>query len=336
VCADRDVASSFRALGVDAVVSPLQHKLDLRGAARVRRAIRDADIVHTHDRRTGLLVRPQARLAGSRSVHTLHGIPDEIFGAVGREDAPLPPPEDVSRLELAWLEHGVVRIEAQLARLGTTVVPSHALARYLVRHGFAEERLRVIPNGIVPSRTEPPPQHEPFTIGTTALLTPRKAIDVLLDACSTIETPLRIEIFGDGEERERLEAQASRLGVDARFHGFVPDLRERLESLDLFVLPTRAENLPMAILEAMATALPVVATRVGGIPEVVLGGVTGLIVEPGDREGLARAIRELAGDRARREAFGRAGAARVAEHFHADNVAQTMMRLYEELCGSST
>ena len=336
VCADEEVAGTFRSLGVEAIASPLRHKLDLLGAARVRHVLRDADVVHTHDRRTGLLARPQARLAGISSVHTLHGIPDEIFGAVGREDDPLPPPAGVSRLQLAWLEHGLVRAEALLARLSTTVVPSHALARYLVRHGFPERRLRVIPNGIVPGRAEPPPAHDPFTIGTAALLTPRKAVDVLLDACTRVGSPLRLEIFGDGEERERLERHAARLDLDVHFHGYVTDLRARLETLDAFVLPTRAENMPVAILEAMATALPVVATRVGGIPEVVLDGETGVLVEPDDPDALAAAIRELARDPERRAELGRAGRRRVAEQFHADGVAQAMVRLYEELCESST
>ena len=336
VCADDDIAEGFRRQGVQAVVRPLRHKLDLPGAARLRSALRGADLVHTHDRRTGLLARPQARLAGVPSVHTLHGIPDEIFGAVGREHAPVPPPPDVSPLRLAWLEHGIARAEALLSRLGTTVVPSHALGRYLVRHGFRAERLRVIPNGVVPRRTEPPPPREPFTVGTAAVLEYRKGVDVLLEACRRLELPYRLEIFGEGAERAHLERQAVELGVAARFHGFVPDLPSRLETLDLFVLPTRAENLPIAILEAMATALPVVATRVGGIPELVVEGETGLLVEPEDSAGLAAAIAELAADPDRRRSFGRAGARRVEEHFHADRVAASMVELYEELCESST
>jgi glycosyltransferase involved in cell wall biosynthesis len=335
VCGHESVARDFRALGLETAVAPLRHKLDARGTAGVWPHLSDADVVHTHDRRTGLLVRPQGRFRGAHAVHTLHGVPDEVFVRVGRAPgAPLPP--GTSPLRLAWSLHGVMRIEALLSRFGTVVVPSHALERFLVRRGFPARRLRVIHNGIAVRRTEPRPPHDPLVVGTVAVLEYRKGVDLLIDACARLDRPLRLEVFGDGAERSALERQAARLDVDARFHGFVDDLRTRLDELDVFVLPTRADNLPIALLEAMGSALPVVATRVGGNPEVVEDGESGLLVEPEDAGALAAALERLASEDGLRERLAREGARRAAERFDTARVAERMVALYEELCASST
>ncbi|MEP6909241.1 MAG: glycosyltransferase family 4 protein [Actinomycetota bacterium] len=329
VCADEHSAASFRTSGVDAVARPLGHKLDIRGAARVWPELVQADVVHTHDRRSGLLVRPLSRARGARSVHTLHGVPDELFGRVGRDVAVEDP--TASRARLLWLEQGLLRIEALLSRFGTIVVPSRALADYVAAHGFPAQRLRVIPNGIAVRRREPAPAHDPVVVGTAALLERRKGIDILLEASARLKIPHRLVIYGDGPLRRELESIARRLGVPAEFAGFVPELDEKIEELDVFVLPSRGENLPIAILEAMAVAVPVVATRVGGVPEIVANGETGLLVEPDDVGGLAEALERVITDDALRERLGRAGATRIVEHFDAPSVARQMVALYREL-----
>ena len=142
---------------------------------------------------------------------------------------------------------------------------------------------------------------------------------------------MHVDVFGDGSLRADLERRAERLGVDASFHGTVADVGARLLEVDLFALPTRGDNLPIAILEAMALALPVVATRTGGLPELVEDGVSGILVEPDDAEGLAAAIGRLAGDEDTRFRSGRAGAARVRERFDAGDVARQMVALYRRL-----
>jgi glycosyltransferase involved in cell wall biosynthesis len=329
ICADEAVAAGFRKLGLAAEVVPLRTKYDLHGAARLPKLLKSADLVHTHDRRAGLFARSAARLVGAGSVHTLHGVPDEIFQLVGRTDPPRPP--DVSDARIAWLRFGLLRIEALLSYLGTVVVPSHALAAFLVHHGFSKGRLHVIPNGVTVRRTVPRPIHDPPRVATAAVLEYRKGIDVLLDAWGLLEIPAQLEIFGDGSLRKRLEDQASRLEIPARFHGYAGSLRDRLLELDAFVLPTRADNLPMAILEAMSVALPVVATRVGGVPELVVDGETGYLVEPDDAAGLAHALDALLADPGRHRRLGEAGAARVTEHFEAGDVADRMVRLYEQV-----
>jgi glycosyltransferase involved in cell wall biosynthesis len=329
-CASENVAESFRRSGIEATVVPLRHKLDLRGATDLWPLVAEADVVHTHDRRAGLLARPQAPLRRTHAVHTLHGLPEEIAARVGRDDAPVPP--DVSPARLAWIEHGYLRIEALLTVLGHTVVPSEAMRRFVAAHGLPARRLHVIPYGIKTRDIKPRPRRDgPLVLGTAANLEYWKGIDVLLAACARVSATHRLEVYGDGALRGELERQAAGSGLDARFHGFVEDLPRRLDELDVYVLPSRADNLPVSILEAMAAGLPVVATRVGGVPELVVHGETGLLVPPEDPDALAAALDGLADETLRAE-YGAAGARRAAEQFSAESVASRMLSLYEKLC----
>jgi glycosyltransferase involved in cell wall biosynthesis len=283
------------------------------------------DVVHTQDRRAGLLARPQAALAGAAVVHTFHGLPDRLMASVIPVGKELPAVDDAGLADRARL-----RAEALLSRIGVTVVPSHALARFLAARGFPPDKIRVIPNAVTVRRREPRDRNGAFVVGTAALLEPRKGIDVLIDASARVAGEVRLEIFGDGSVRGALEARAREAGIPARFHGYVSDAPARLGELDVFALPSFAENLPMAILEAMAWGLPVVATRVGGVPELVADGVTGLLVEPGDRDGLAAAIELLCQDRALCAELGTAGARRISDEFDSGVIAARMVSLYEE------
>lgn len=331
VCPTESLVRKFAELGVEAVSIPLRSKFDLRGAASIWSQLDGADIVHTHDRRTGLLVRPQARARGAIAVHTLHGVPDELWVAAESKQALAPP--GTSRAELAWLRHGVLRMEAALSHLGAVVVPSHALAGFLVANGFPARRLTVIPNGTQVIRSEPAPAHDPIVLGTAAILEQRKGIDVLIDACAQVEAPLRLEIFGSGSLRAELEQQAIKAGLDYHFHGHVTNIRDRLLDMDIFVLAARAENLPIALLEAMACAVPVITTRVGGVPELVIDNETGILVDPDDCAGLAQAIARLISDEPERQRLACRGAERIASHFSAGEVARRMVDLYEDMIG---
>ena len=329
VVASEPLAAEFRALGVGASVASMRHKLDARGAARAWPALAGADVVHTHDRRAGLLARPQARLRGAASVHTLHGVPEELSIRVGRAGDAVQP--GVSPARIAWLRHGILRLEGLLSHLGTVVVPSHALADFLARHGFPRHRMHVIPYGVEPLAVDARPTREPAVFGTAANLEYHKGIELLLAAAAQVHPPVSLEIYGDGSARAGLEAEAARLGLAARFHGFDPDFRSKLGELDVFVLPTRGDNLPVSILEAMAVGLPVIATRVGGIPEQVEDGVTGYLVEPDDVDGLASAIGRLASDPVLRETLGRGGADKLEREFSSADVAGRLLELYERV-----
>jgi glycosyltransferase involved in cell wall biosynthesis len=334
LCGSEKLAESFRSLGVVAEAVPVGHKLDVRGAAALWPRLQGADIVHSHDRRAGLFGRLVGRLRRARVLHTLHGMPEEIAARIGRPGAPDPP--GVSQTRIAWLVHGYLPIEAGLTRLGHVVAPSRAMADFMLEHGFPPRLVHVIPYGVETGQDGPRPDRDTLVAGVAANLEYWKGIDVLLEAAQLVHAPLRLEIYGVGALGEELQRQAREAGVDARFHGFVSDMRERLGELDVLVQPSRADNLPLAILEAMAAGLPVVGTRVGGIPELVVDGETGLIVEPESPRPLAEALDALAQSAERRHELGRKGRERVAEHFSAEGIARRTVALYEDLCASST
>lgn len=329
ICGSEELAESFRRLGVPARAVEVAHKLDVRGATRLLPLVEGADVVHTHDRRAGLFGRLAGRLRRARVVHTLHGMPEEIAARIGREDAPDPP--GVSRGRIAWLEHGYLRIESALTRLGHVVAPSQAMADFMVAHGFPSRLVHVIPYGMEVGENGAQTKHDRLVAGVAANLEHWKGIDVLLEAARLVQSPLRLEIYGVGSKRTELERQAE--GLDAHFNGFV---QNPLAGLDVLVQPSRADNLPLAILEAMAAGLPVIGTRVGGIPELVIDGETGLLVEPERPDELAAALDSLAASPERRLELGLRGRERVQEHFSADGIARRTVALYEELCGSST
>ena len=119
VCANEEVAARFRSLGIRAVAAPIGHKLDLRRGAALWPLLRDADVVHTHDRRAGLFGRVLGRTHGAKVVHTLHGVPEEIVPRLGSPDAPVPP--GVSRARLFWIIQVILRAEQLLTLLGHVV-----------------------------------------------------------------------------------------------------------------------------------------------------------------------------------------------------------------------
>jgi glycosyltransferase involved in cell wall biosynthesis len=326
-------ARLFDGAGVEVDVVPARTKWDVAGAARLVAATRGADVVHTHDRRSALFTLPPARARRAATVYTYHGLPEDFAPLVGQPFRRRP--DGVPWARRLWVLDGLLRIEARLA--GAVVVPSQALADYLVAAGFPAARMTVLPYGIDTTGPVAAGGHEPVEVGAASILIPRKAVDVLVEACARVEHPIRLHVYGDGPQRADLEAQARRLGLDAVFHGLVPDVAPRLRDLDLFVLSTRGDNLPVAVLEAMAAGLPVIASRTGGIPEQVVDGVTGALVPPGDVGALARAIEGLAAAPEVRAAYGRAAHERAVQLFDSAEVARRMVKLYQRVaCASST
>jgi glycosyltransferase involved in cell wall biosynthesis len=166
----------------------------------------------------------------------------------------------------------------------------------------------------------------------------RKAVAVLLEAFARMRRAhpgAALVLAGDGEQRPALEAQACRLGIDraVRFAGARPRdaMAAEYAAADLFCLPSLYEGFPLAILEAMAAGLPVVATAVAGVPEAVADGVTGRLVPPEDADALARALAELAADRERARRMGEAGRRRIEADFDISTVAGAYLELWRGL-----
>jgi glycosyltransferase involved in cell wall biosynthesis len=189
------------------------------------------------------------------------------------------------------------------------ITPSKFARDKLVARGYPAGRVRVIPNFVDVE------EHQPtFAAGSyfvyVGRLSREKGVDVLLEALAG--TGLKVKLAGEGPARAELEQLARRLDVDAEFLGYLgPDgLASAARFSRAVVLPSRChENCPLAVLEAMAWGKPVVASRVGGVPELVASGHNGLLVPPADAGRLREALRHLAADPSAAEDMGRAGRA---------------------------
>jgi glycosyltransferase involved in cell wall biosynthesis len=179
------------------------------------------------------------------------------------------------------------------------------------------------------------PQRE-VTIGIVARLSEEKRHADLIEAFSLLSkkyTGINLLIVGEGPLRSQLEALTRRLGIDGRikFVGFQEELHSCLDGMDIFVLPSRTEGAPIAIMQAMVWGLPVVASRVGGIPEIVDDQVTGILFDPGNIEQLSNALAQLIEDPEKRKLFGENGKKKVYRSFHPDKFIEGHFQLYRAL-----
>jgi len=277
------------------------------------------DVVHTHLFDADLIGILAARALGvRRCCATIHSF---SFFAVPRH-----------RWRYRWLLGPLV---------GRFLAVSRALADYLVQEcRLPVSRVRVVANGIDTARFAPAtmarPQSTPGpTVGVLTRLDARKGLPYLLQAMALIRTDFpnaRLLIGGDGGDRSALEQEARSLGLTGRveFMGAVSDSAHFYRRLDLFVLPSLDEAFGLVLLEAMAAGLPVVGTRVGGVPEILEDGSQGLLVAPADSQALAGAIRELCSDPLRRRRMGET-ARQQALRFDVGRTAKALQAVYEEL-----
>jgi glycosyltransferase involved in cell wall biosynthesis len=210
--------------------------------------------------------------------------------------------------------------------------------------GIEPDRTLYLPNGI-PSATpasardvRPELGIEPGApiIGSVGSLYTVKAFDVLLRATALLvgERPdVRVLIVGDGPERPALERLARELGVDSsvRLLGSRSDVPDILDTLDIAVCCSNSEGSPLSVMEYMGAGLPVVASAVGGLPDLIEPGVNGLLVPPGDPSALAEALADLLGDPERAQAMGARGRERQRAEFDIDVLVRRLENLYCDL-----
>jgi glycosyltransferase involved in cell wall biosynthesis len=219
-------------------------------------------------------------------------------------------------------------------RAAAVICPSEFIGQLAARWRGEERGVIVLPNP-APDRAEaaavelPAPRPALVFAGR---LTAAKNLDVAVEAVERLPD-VSLVVVGDGEERAPLERAAGRAGVAdrVRFLGARPrsEVLGLLAAADVAVLPSAWENFPHAAVEALAMGTPVVATRVGGVPEIVQDGVNGLLVEPGDATAFGAAVERLLADDELRERFRRAAAPSV-ERFAADTVYGTIERILQE------
>ncbi|HEX5216435.1 MAG TPA: glycosyltransferase [Vicinamibacterales bacterium] len=268
-----------------------------------------------------------------------------VYSAVARLRSP--------SLRVVFTEHGRLSDAApswkrKLANRALDVMPdavyavSENLKQHMVAEGFSRRTVRVIYNGIaigpVPDATSRQRARErlgvgdgDLVIGTIARLDPVKDLGTLLRAVAAMPAQISpvIAVVGDGAERQALTTLATELGMNSRVRwlGQRHDARDWLPGFDLYVNCSISEGVSLTILEAMAAALPVIATRVGGTPEVV-DSSCGRLIPARDPAALATALVELAADPQARAALAHAGRARVEERFTIERMVREYADVY--------
>jgi len=337
------------ALGGPKLLFPLHAALAVRHLARSR----PIDIVHVHEsdgaavvllaRLARLLRRPLGRARIVATLQVSYRRERRAVRPVHADGRVVSRPTAGERV-FAWLRAPVHAVLGRLtARLADAVVaPSRATAREL-EEDYGARDVEVIANGIAspPGLSARRAAGADATVLFVGRLRTRKAVAVLLQAFARVaeaEPAARLVVLGDGEQRRALESQHRGLGLGERVSlaGAVPrsEIADWLGRADVFCLPSTYEGFPLAILEAMAAGLPVVATRVAGVPEAVEDGASGLLVEPEDAAGLAAALLALIRDPARRRALGERGRAVLAERFAIGDVCRRYVELFERVARS--
>lgn len=209
-------------------------------------------------------------------------------------------------------------------------IPSHKVATIL--NGIDLDRFQNLDTATM--RHTLGIQPNSYVVGTVGRLVPVKNQALLIKAFARFadERPAELVMVGDGPERQNLESLAAKLGVTSRVHftGARRDIPAILASLDLFVLPSLSEGLSLTLLEAMAATRPVIATRVGGNPEVISDGKNGLLVASDDVEQLMEALCRMSGPNAAwREAIASSGRRTVEEQFSLDSMVHAYVQLYD-------
>ena len=247
----------------------------------------------------------------------------------------------LARVPCICVVHGVLpcssRSQRYLSMAVTRLARAHvgvsgSVAASIVRElHVPAAHVRTIRNGIsVVAESVEPQQIAARTVAGVGRLAWEKGFDLLIEALSEVPD-CRLVLVGDGADRHNLEKLAARLGVSDRveFRGWVSESWTRLLRPQVVAVPSRAEALSLVALEAMRAGLPIVATRVGGIPEVVIDSVTGVIVEPGNSSALAAGLRRVLDDASLAAAMGAAGRIRVREHFSLEREVAAYEHLYE-------
>ena len=332
------VPSDVTVTSLDSVVRELSPKSDWVAYRQVRKFLRKEsfDILHLHTSKAGVLGSMAGRGAGIPNIlYTPHG---HIF----HKDAAIPGFTELSPLKRQILYRVRKRAYKCCHRL---VALSDQDLREQVELGLApKEQFDVIMNGIdVESFSQGDgdgvrkafPQFRRF-IGSVGRLSREKGHDILLDAFAEVakeDREVGLFLIGSGSEEDALRDQANRLEISDRvlFTGNLPDVRAHLHAIDLFLLPSRYESQGLAAMEAMSASVPVIASRVGGVPGIIEDGVTGKLFEPGNEKELAQSISNLLRDDSERDRLARNSVLHAQKSFSIDRMVLEYEQLYDRV-----
>jgi glycosyltransferase involved in cell wall biosynthesis len=313
-------AAGVRFLPLTQVRRPVSLWRDVLGLLELLALLRaeHPHIVHVNSAKAAALGRLAAWLARVPiRIYTVHGW---AFGAHGWPASAL----------YRWAE----RFLRPLTTVTVCVADSERRAG-LAAHTCVERSTVVIRNGVDPADFRPGEAHSgrPRLVTVGRLAAPKDAVTLVRALSALRGRPFEALFVGDGPDRPTVEEEVRCLGLESvvELLGERDDVPELLGTADVFVLSSNSEGLPLSILEAMAAGLPVVASNVGGVSEVVLDGDTGLLVPPGDAQSLAAAIERLLQDPVLRRRLGEAGRIRIAEHFDLAAVQQAHLDLYRRV-----
>lgn len=327
------LAEEIRAAGIPVAVIPEAEYNTLRIITRARNVIRSEriDILHAHGYKENFVAAWVSRLSDvAHVVRTQHGAPEPY---TGWKRAKQMLTEALDRFTTRYVTDRVICVSRGLARG--------------MRHYAAPQQLLTVHNGIevesVQSSFSPAEARRrlglPETaevVGTAGRLVPVKRLDIFLQAARWLahaRPETRFVIAGSGPEEARLRELADSMGLAGRvaFPGHRDDVHDVLRAMDIFVISSDHEGLPMVLLEAMALGVPVVSRAVGGIPEVIEDGKSGLLVGTAQPEALAVRCAALLADPGEREHIKALAKARVAAEFSAQRAADAVSRLYATL-----
>ncbi|MCZ7589010.1 MAG: glycosyltransferase family 4 protein [Gaiella sp.] len=333
--ADRVGVEVVRLPGLSRELSPVRDAVAAWRLARIIRAVRP-DIVHTHTAKAGAVGRAAALLARTRRpvvVHTFHG--HVLRGYFGRAGTLL------FRAIETVLARATDRLIAVSPEVRDELVALHVAPRdkfSVIRLGIELEPRVSFDGDVAELRRRTGIPADRFVVGWFGRMTAVKRTDDLL----TMLAGLRVRgvdalllLVGDGDDRARLEQRAHDLGLarSCLFLGYQEHVAPWYALCDAVVLTSASEGTPVTIIEALAAGRAVVATRVGGVPDVVDEGETGFLVRPGDTHAIAERLELLARQPERRAEMGRTGRERVLRRYAVERLVDDVDRLYRELLG---
>lgn len=267
---------------------PMRSRVDMRPVRRLVQLLRQnqSSLIHAHTPRSLMVARLAALMTGIPLVYHVHS----------------PTSRDTNQPLRNWLNNATERFT--LTGVDQAIAVSHSLERHMIAQGFDSSRICTVPNGVPvnPAGRGSSLPTDIWTIGTVALFRPRKGLEVLLETVAKLKkygVPVRLRAVGSFESadyEQQIHRRTQGLAIDnlIEWVGFTQDVPSELAQCDLFVLPSLfGEGLPMVVLEAMAAGVPVVATRVEGVPEAIRNGEEGILVEPGDADALTDGVRLL-------------------------------------------